>query len=409
MNELLKEYAKVIIHSGIGVKEGKLLRINIQAKNYEFARLLVDEAYKAGARKVMVEFSDDEINHIEYLSCKEEVLKELPDWQLEKMHYVVDNKALMLSIASPTPDLMNDVNPKLIRDIRMANIQKTEFMMNYSSSPECQWCIAALPSYAWAKKVFPKLDENEAYEKLLHAILDACRISKDGTSTEKWNEHIASIRNHNKILTDYNFKSLHFKNGKGTDLNVELVHDHIWCGGDEVTPEGVHFNPNMPTEETFTCPDKYGVNGIVYATKPLEFAGKLITDFYIKFENGKVIDYDASTGKDALQALVEYDETSCYLGEVALVDHDSPISKSGILFYNTLFDENASCHLALGRCYTINAKGANDFTKEQLEKHHMNYSLTHCDFMFGSADMKVIGEKQDGTKVTIMENGNFVI
>ncbi len=409
MNTLLKEYAKLTIRSGAAVTKGSTLVINIPAKCYEFARLLVDEAYDAGAREVITNFSDDVIGHIAYQKCDKEVLKELPEYSLSKMHYYVERKAIMLSVSVPTPGLMSDIDSKLIREVSMANIDKTMFMREYQSSPDCQWCIVALPSKEWAVKVFPDFSEEEAYNKLLDAILKACHVKEDGSSVESWNAHVDSIRKHNKLLTDYNFKTLHYKNALGTDLHVDLVKDHIWCGGDEVSSEGVHFNPNIPTEETFTCPDKYGVNGVVYATKPLNYGGKLIKDFHLTFKDGKVVEYDAREGKDALESLITYDEGSCYLGEAALVDHDSPISKMGILFLNTLFDENASCHFALGRCYTINAKGALEYSREELEAHHMNYSNTHVDFMFGDGTMEVVGETYDGKMVTIMKNGNFEI
>jgi aminopeptidase len=214
---------------------------------------------------------------------------------------------------------------------------------------------------------------------------------------------------HNKVLNDYNFKSLHFLNSLGTDLVVSLVDNHIWAGGGEESTKGVYFNPNVPTEENFTMPYKYGVNGKVVATKPLNYQGNLIEEFWLEFKDGKVVDFDAKAQKETLSNLINFDEGSSYLGEVALISHDSPISNSNILFFNTLFDENASCHLALGRAYPMNVKGGTTMTKEELLEAGSNLSMAHSDFMFGSACMNIVGTQQDGTKVQIFKNGNFVI
>lgn len=408
MNILLKEYAKLAVRVGASVHEGKVLVINSPASCYEFTRLLVEEAYLAGAKKVEVNFNDDVINHSHYQYCDVEVLKNTEDWVIKKFEYYKDEEVILLSISAPTPGLMADIDPKKIQEVSIASSKRMAFFREYQGSPRCQWSIVAMPTVPWAKKVYPNDSDEVAYEKLLKAILDASRVREDGTSVEAWNEHVASIRKHNDILNEYNFKSLHFKNGLGTDLTVELVKDHIWCGGDEVTSSGVHFNPNIPTEESFTCPDKFGVNGVVYATKPLNYGGNLIEDFFIKFENGKAVEFGAKNAEESLKSLIEFDEGSCYLGEVALVEDDSPISQSGILFMNTLFDENASCHLALGRCYSINIKDGVEKSVKELEELHCNNSLTHVDFMFGSADMEVIGETHSGEKVVVMKNGNFV-
>lgn len=409
MNERLKEYAKLAVRFGANVQKGKTLVINTPASCYEFARLLVEEAYAAGAKLVEVNFSDDVIGHSHYKHCDVEVMKKVEKWQIEKAKHFVDEEAIMLAVSAPTPGLMADIDPKKMQEVSIASNKAMPFLREYQSSPKCQWSIVAMPTIPWAKKVFPEDSDEVAYNKLLDAILSASRVKEDGTSVDAWNAHVDSIRKHNDILNKFNFKTLHFKNSKGTDLHVGLVKNHIWCGGDEVSSEGVHFNPNIPTEESFTCPDKYGVNGVVYATKPLNYAGNLINNFHLRFENGKVVEYAAENANEALKSLIEYDEGSCYLGEVALVEHDSPISQSGILFMNTLFDENASCHLALGRCYTINIKDGNGKSKEQLEELHCNQSMTHVDFMFGSEDMEVIGETYDGEMIPIMKKGNFCI
>jgi len=272
-----------------------------------------------------------------------------------------------------------------------------------------QWTIVAAPNPVWAMKVFPGLEETEAVEALWKAILEASRVTEDNNPVEEWNQHNEIIFKHNQILNNYNFDTLHFTNKLGTNLTIRLVDNHIWAGGGEHTPDGLLFNPNIPTEENFTMPHRHGVNGKVVATKPLEYQGKLIEDFWLEFKDGKVVAYDAKVNKDILENLLKFDEGSSYLGEIALISYDSPISNSGILFYNTLFDENASCHLALGRAYTINVKGGTEMSLEDLKAIGYNHSMAHSDFMFGSSDLQVTGITKEGMKVVIFKNGDFVI
>ena len=271
-----------------------------------------------------------------------------------------------------------------------------------------QWCVVAYPTFAWAKKVFPKLSPKKAYNALLNKILEASRVTDTNDPVHDWEEHIMTLARHNKKLNEDNYKTLHFKNSLGTDLVVGLVKDHIWAGGAEKAKNGVIFCPNIPTEETFTMPHKYQVEGKVVATKPLNYQGKLIEDFYLVFKEGKVVEYKAGKEELALKNLLELDEGSSRLGEVALISDNSPISNTNILFFNTLFDENASCHLALGNAYTMNIKNGTSLSEEELAALGYNKSLTHVDFMFGSPDMEIIGHKYDGTKVIIFKNGNFI-
>ena len=247
-----------------------------------------------------------------------------------------------------------------------------------------------------------------AFDRLLDAILSASRVQADNDPVAEWQAHIENLARRNKILNDYDFESLHFENSLGTDLTVGLAEGHIWAGGGEVAKNGVAFAPNIPTEETFTMPHKYRVNGKVVATKPLNYNGKLIEDFYLVFKDGKVVEYDAGKEKESLKNLLEIDEGSSYLGEVALIPFDSPIANTGILFYNTLFDENASCHLALGCAYPMNLKGSEEMTEEEMKAKGYNKSMTHEAIMVGSADMKITGTTHDGKKVVIFKDGNFV-
>ncbi|MHC1735977.1 MAG: aminopeptidase [Erysipelotrichaceae bacterium] len=403
----LRKYARLAVSVGANVQPGQMLVIQGATDTREFIRLCVEEAYEVGAKSVMVRWSDDPISHTTYLKSDVETLEEVPAWIVAQFEYFMEKGAALLSVASPTPGLLADVDPV---KLQRANIATRKALTNWQAhmmGNKTQWSIVAVPTVAWAKKVFPALNDEEAVDALWNAILTAVRVREDNDPVQEWRDHNARLSAHNAALNDHNFKSLHFKNSLGTDLVVELVKNHIWAGGDEKNTQGVHFNPNMPTEETFTMPLKFGVNGKVVATKPLNYQGRLIDGFWLEFKDGKVVSYDAAKEKEALSNLLSVDEGSSYLGEVALISHDSPISNANILFLNTLFDENASCHLALGRAYPMNLKGGLSMSQEELAAAGSNHSMEHQDFMFGSADMSIVGITHDGKEVVVFKDGNF--
>ncbi|MFA6627336.1 MAG: aminopeptidase [Bacilli bacterium] len=404
----LQKYAQLIVKVGVNVQPEQLLVINSPVDCAPFTRILVEEGYKAGAKNVMVRWNDDLINKTYYTYVKEEEIKAFPDHVTQLFHYVVDEKAAVISISAPTPGLLKDVDPKKMQLSSIVANEKIGFYRKHMMGNGSQWCVVAYPTMAWATKVFPELTAKEAFNQLLDKILEASRVRDDNNPVHEWEQHIKTLANHNALFNQYQFESLHFVNQLGTDLTVHLVEHHVWAGGAELGQNGVEFAPNIPTEETFTMPHKYKVDGRVVSTKPLNYQGKLIEDFYLDFKDGKVIGYDAKSEKDALKSLLELDEGSSRLGEVALISFDSPISQTNILFYNTLFDENASCHLALGNAYTMNVQGGHDMDEASLEAVGYNKSITHVDFMFGSRDLEVIGTKKDGTTITIFKNGNFV-
>jgi aminopeptidase len=338
-----------------------------------------------------------------------ETLENIPQWRIDKFKDFVENDGCVISITSPIPGVNAGVDPEKMQRAAIAASTKFEFYRTHMMGNHAQWTIVASPNVVWAEKVFPNLKGEEAVEALWDAILQASRVTEDNDPVKEWEAHNKELLSHNKILNDFDFVNLHFSNSLGTDLTVGLIENHVWAGGGENSTKGVYFNPNIPTEENFTMPAKFGVQGKVVATKPLNYQGKLIEDFYLIFKDGKVVEYDAAKQKDALDNLINYDEGSSYLGEVALISHDSPIQNSGILFYNTLFDENASCHLALGRAYPMNVKGGTEMSKEELEKLGSNLSMAHVDFMFGSADMNIVGTRKDGSKIQVFKDGNFVI
>lgn len=407
--KILRKYAELAVKMGTNVQKGQMLVINADVRDFEFVHLCVEEGYKAGAGEVTVNWSSEHNTKWSYEYMTKEALSEIPQWTYDRRAYVQDKGCCFLHVVSDTPGLLKDIDSEKILAHQMAASKKFQPLQGYTMANKGQWSIVALPSAGWAKKVFPDMEESAAVEALWKAILCSVRISEDNDPVAEWEKHNEEILRHSKQLNVYNFKELHFKNSLGTDLTVGLIENHIWAGGCEEASNGAIFNPNMPTEENFCMPYKYGVSGKVVATKPLSYQGKLIDDFWLTFENGKVVDYDAGKEKEALKSLVEYDEGSSYLGEVALISYDSPINDTGILFYNTLFDENASCHLALGRAYPMNVKGGTEMDEEQLKEIGANHSMTHVDFMFGSRDMQVDGICKDGTVIPVFRNGNFVL
>jgi aminopeptidase len=406
---LIDKLANLSVQIGANVQKDQVVVVNASTESKEIARKVTEEAYKAGAKKVIVNWRDDYTGKmaVEYQST--ETLQEIPEYAIERYKYFVNNGACVISIVSPIPGLNKGLDPKKQQAQAVASSKALNFYREHMMGNRSQWTIIAASNPVWAKKVFPDMEEDKAEEALWDAIFKASRVTEDNDPVKEWNEHNARLIKHNKILNDFQFKALHFKNEIGTDLTVELVENHVWSGGQEEATTGTVFNPNIPTEENFTMPLKTGVNGKVVATKPLDYQGNLIEDFWLEFKDGKVVDYDAKEGKDNLKNLIEFDEGSSYLGEVALIGYDSPISQSNILFFNTLFDENASCHLALGRAYPMNIQGGTEMSKEELEKCGYNNSMAHVDFMFGSKDLDIVGETKDGKKVQIFKDGNFVI
>lgn len=405
-SNLLREYAKLIVKKGVNVQKGQIVAIKGPVEVYDFIRLVVDEAYKAGAGKVVVMYDDVYNTRANYIYQGLDFLKEVPDYVVSQMHYLVDNKYCAISLVSPNVDALNGLDPAKMMASNLVSREKLKFSSEYTMNNDGQWVVAGVSSKAWANKVFPN-DEN-AVDKLWEAIFKACHVS-DFDTVENWTKHSEAISEHAKLLNDLDLEKLHFKNSLGTDLEVYLATNNLFSGGDEYSNSGIRFSPNIPTEEVFGMPYKTKVNGKVVATKPLNYQGSLIEDFYLEFKDGKVINYDARVGLDNLKTLINFDEGSSYLGEVALISYDSPISNMNILFYNTLFDENASCHLALGASYPSNIKGGTSMTRSELAKLGSNYSNTHVDFMFGSKDMEVKGTTKDGKEVLIFKDGNFVI
>ena len=404
----LNEYAKLVVKVGINIQPGQPLVVNAPIEGVEFVRLIAKNAYEAGASEVHVNWSDEVITRLKYENAPMEVFENFPKWYADGLEDYAKKGAGYISISAQDPELLKNIDPKKIAaNNKSSSIALKEFR-NYTMNDIVPWCVVSIPTKSWAKRVFPNLTEDEAVEKLWDAIFSATRINLDDP-VKAWKDHMKNLKEKVDFLNSKNLKSLHYTASNGTDLVVELPEGHIWAGGGAVNSKGVEFAPNMPTEEVFTMPLKTGVNGVVYSTKPLNYGGKLIDEFRLTFKDGKVIDFDAKVGKETLEDLLNIDEGAKYLGEVALVPFNSPISQANIVFLNTLFDENASCHFAFGKAYPTNIKGGEKMTDEELEKHGVNNSLTHVDFMIGTEDMSIVGETKTGEKIQIFKDGNWNI
>lgn len=379
--------------------------INAPTNNMDFVRLVAKKAYEAGAKNVHVEWNDEQLTLLKYTLAPEEAFHEYPIWKAKGLEEMAENGAAFMSIVSSNPDLLKEVNPIRIANANKAAGKALTTYRNYIQSDKVSWCVIAAPSKEWASKVFPNNSEEESIRQLWDSIFMATRVDVEDPVTA-WREHNEKLMSKVQYLNAKKYKKLHY-NAPGTDLTIELPEKHLWVGGGGPNENGINFVANMPTEEVFTLPKKDGVNGIVSSTKPLNYSGNVIDNFSLTFKDGKIIDFSAETGYETLKQLIETDEGSHFLGEVALVPHDSPISNSNIIFYNTLFDENASSHLAIGNAYSFNLEGGKTMTKEELEQNGANVSLTHVDFMIGSNEMNIDGETVEGKREPLFRNGNW--
>lgn len=402
----LKEYARLLASNGIHVEKDEEVWISCQISQIEFVRLVVEECYKLGAKKVRVEISDDKIARLNYQYMGLKELSKVPDYTVAEYRYMKKNKPSILHIVSDDPDAFKGISQsKIVK----SGIKFRKKIKPYRDAIDgrYKWSIGAVPSVEWARKVFPKLNDEEAVEALWDAILNACRV--DGKAEENWEKHNRDLINHRKKLDSLHLQYLEYKASNGTDFKVELIKEASWGGGVEYTDLGKVFNPNIPTEEVFTSPKAGSVEGIVYSSKPLSYNGQLIDEFSIRFENGKVKEVKAKKNQKLLEQMVKMDEGASMLGEVALVPYDSPIQNSGILFYETLFDENAACHLALGRGFKDLLPNGVAMDSEEAHKMGINSSMMHVDFMIGTKDLEIIGTSFDGKKTTIFKDGNWAI
>jgi len=405
MENKLRNYAKLAVQVGINVEKGQELVINAPVNAVGFTRLVVEEAYAAGAKDVHLFWYDEETSKTRYQMAPDEAFESYPAWRAEGLETIAKNGGAFLSILTPNPDLMKDVDPGRMQTWNRTAMTALKGYRHYTMNGLCSWNLLTIPSEAWAAKVFPNDAPETAMDKLWAQVFSVVRADQDDP-VQAWNNHIAFLKDRLTFLNEKDFKELHFQS-ESCDFTIALPKDHIWVGGSISNAKGRDFVPNIPTEEVFTSNLKNGVNGWVKSTKPLSYHGNLITDFTIWFEEGKIVRYEAGAGQEALKSLIETDEGSRYIGEVALVPYDSPISNSNLVFYNTLYDENASCHLAIGNAYGMCLKDGDKMNEEELAAAGLNRSLSHSDFMIGSADLSVIGTTQSGEEVTLFTNGNW--
>ncbi|PAQ15574.1 aminopeptidase [Bacillaceae bacterium SAOS 7] len=403
--QTLEKYAELAVKVGVNIQSGQTLVINASTDSTEFVRLIVKKAYETGAKHVNVEWSDDAVTRLKYDLAPDEAFHEFPKWRAQMLEELAEEGAAFMSVISSSPDLLKGVQSERIANSQKASGQALNKYRQFIQSDKVSWCVVASPSEAWAQKVFPDLPQEEQVPTLWEAIFKAVRADVD-QPVEAWKQHDQALHTKVDYLNSRRYKSLHYT-APGTDLTIDLPEGHLWVGAGSINEKGHEFMANMPTEEVFTVPHKTGVNGHVASTKPLSYGGNIIDEFTVTFENGRITEVTAKEGEEVLKKLVETDEGSHYLGEIALVPHHSPISESNILFYNTLFDENASNHLAIGSAYAFCIEGGKTMSQEELEKNGLNTSITHVDFMIGSEQMNIDGITADGQKEPIFRNGNW--
>ena len=403
--EQLQKYAELLAKVGLNVQKGQTVFVEAGLDQPEFVTMVVEECYKAGASEVFVDWSYQPVAKLNSNYRTLESLSTLNPWIKAKWEFKAQNYSCRLWIESEDPDGMKGADQEKLSKARQAMYPQIKPFRTALENKH-QWCIAAVPGKEWAKKVFPNLSEEEAVEAMWDVILHTSRADGDDP-VAAWQAHNEDLDKRCAYLNGLGLKYLEYKSANGTDLTVELLEDGIFAGGNEKTLQGNVFNPNIPTEEVFTSPKAGAAEGIVYSTKPLSYMGELIENFSMRFEGGKIVEVKAEKGEELLKKMVSMDEGAGMLGECALIPYDSPINESGVLFYNTLFDENASCHFAVGHGFNECLKGFENLTDEQCKEKGINDSMIHVDFMIGSRDMSIVGVTKDGKRIQIFSNGNW--
>lgn len=401
---VMRSYAKLIVRVGANVQKGQEVRVFASLDQPEFIKMLAEECYKAGASRVTVDWKYPELTKLSARYMKLRDLSETREWEKARMQDMVDHLPVRIFIESEDPDGLRGINPKYFKAFA-ARIKISKPYRDAIDNKH-QWCIAAVPGEAWAKKVHPELSKRAAVEQLWKDILYTARADGEDPIAD-WEEHNRGLKARSKYLNDLHLRELRYHSANGTDFKVGLIPTAEFHAGRDKTMQGVVYDPNMPTEEVFTSPDRRTAEGIVYATKPLSYQGQLIENFSVRFEKGRAVEVKAEKGQDVLEQIISMDEGCHYLGECALVPKESPIHQSGLLFYNTLFDENAACHLALGFGFDECVKGFENMTKEELYEIGVNDAGNHTDFMIGSDDLSIDGVDEHGNVHPIFRNGTW--
>lgn len=407
----LKLYAALIVKAGVHVRPGQRVYVNCPAECYEFGRYVTEAAYREGASEVIMKFSDDVITKLTYTYASLAKFENFPQWAADERNFYAKDDTAFIHLVGSDPDALKGVSPDKLKANMKSSHEKLSDYFKLQSTMGFKWNVSAVVTKAWAKKVFPELSEAQAVQKLWNAIFKAVRI--DGTASgqlvyKRWMRHADKLKKKCEILNAWQLKQVTYKNSLGTDFTVGLVENHIWEGGADLDKkDGGRFFANMPTEEVFTMPDNRVAEGRLVSAMPLSYQGSVIEHFSLDFKNGEVVSYHAEKGEELLKMLLESDEGSRRLGEIALVPFPSPISAQNILFLETLFDENAACHFALGACYETNLKGGPEMTEEELKSCGGNISMNHVDFMVGTADLSITGITKDGKAVDIFKDGTW--
>ena len=406
---ILRNYARLIAEKGVNVQKGQEVIITASVEQPEFTMMVAEECYRLGAAKVTVDWSYQPLGKLNYKKRSLKTLSTVENWEVEKLRRQCETLPATIYLDSDDPDGMKGVDQKKISKSSQARYKITKPYRDKMENRK-QWCIAAMPGEKWAKKVFPGERKSVAMEKLWEAILYTSRVDLNGGDpVEAWNAHNAELAKRCAYLNSLDIESLHYESSNGTDFTVGLLENTVFMGGAETTlGSNIVYNPNIPSEEIFISPKKGVAEGVVYASKPLSYRGQMIENFHIRFENGKAVEVRAEKGEELLREMIAMDEGAAYLGECALVPVNSPINESGILFYDTLFDENAACHLALGAGFTNVIRNYEELTIEECYERGINDSMIHVDFMIGTDDLSITAKTRSGKTVQIFKNGRFV-
>ena len=401
----LYDFAELVLGVGVNLQKGQGLEIVCPVEKSEVAVAFSEKAYEMGARIVNVRWSCEKTDRVNYLYAEEEALTDIPKWFVDSKNYLVKKGFCYVAIDAEDPSAFKDVPSEKLAAVSKKKSKLLKAFSDEVMSNGIRWCVVSVPTESWAKKIFPAADP---VEELSFAIEKTMRLDEKNP-LEAWQKHIATLNRRAEFMNAKNFEYLHYKSANGTDLMLGLAENHVWVSAQEKAKDGVPFVANMPTEEIFTAPHKDKINGVVKSALPLSYNGQIIENFSFTFKKGKVVDFSAEKGYDVLKKLLETDSGTLSLGEAALIGKNSPIAKSGILFLNTLFDENASCHLALGKGYPTTVKGGAEMTVKELKKLGVNDSVEHVDFMIGSPDLSVTGIGYDKSETPLFVDGEWVI
>lgn len=405
---IMRKYAKLAVQKGVNLQKGQGAVIQASVSEHEFAEMVAEEAYRAGAKWVRMEWTDQAVTRLHYRHQTVTELCKVADWTVEKMKFTAKELPCMIHIASADPDGLKGINPGKMQKAMIAQSKVFKPIQDEMEN-KYQWTIVAAPSKQWAKKVFPGERTSTAVEKLWEEILRAVRISEDNDPVAEWDKHNQNLREKCEKLNAMDLDYLHYQAPNGTDFKCWLIPGGTWHGGCDTLPNGKVYNPNMPSEEVFTSPLRGKCEGTVVSTLPLSYQGTVIPKFSMDFKDGKAVAVHAEEHQDLLEKMIAMDEGAAMLGELALVPYDSPISNSGVLFYNTLFDENAACHIAMGRGFNETVPGFADMSKDELKEKGINDSMIHVDFMIGCKDLNITGYTRDGREVAIFRDGGWAI